>query len=101
MGYKAMTFKDIYKTVKPSLVKEGVTYKMYKTLTIYKPLIEAYAWQYAHQVMKDKPITKALKSDGSAKSITPKWLKDSERYNEMFMGHYTKAMKVLRKEVKQ
>ena len=91
-----MTFKDIYKTVKPSLVK-GVTLKALKE----DKDIEGQAWQYAYQVMKDKPISKALKSDGSAKSITFKWLKDIERYNDMFMGHYTKAMKVLRKEVKQ
>jgi hypothetical protein len=62
--------------------------------------IETKAWQYAYEVMKDKRITKALKNNGSAKSITPKWLKDMEKYNDMFMGHYTKAIKVLRKEAK-
>jgi hypothetical protein len=62
--------------------------------------IETKAWQYAYEVMKDKRITKALKNNGSAKSITPKWLKDVEKYNDYFMGHYTKAIKVLRKEAK-
>jgi hypothetical protein len=90
-----MTFKDIYKTVKPSLVK-GVTLKALKE----DKDIEATAWQYAYKVMEDKPITKALKSDGSAKSITSQWLKDKKTYNDIFMDHYTKAMKVLRKEVK-
>lgn len=83
-----MTIKDIYETVKPSLSKD---------ITLEDKDLEATAWQYAYQVMKDKPITKALKSDGSAKSITPKWLKDIERYNHHFMTHYTKAIKVLRK----
>jgi hypothetical protein len=90
-----MTIKDIYKQVK-SIINDGVSINDIKDIND----LQALAWQYAYEVMKDKRITKALKNDGSAKSITPKWLKDCERYNDMFMGHYTKAIKVLRKAVK-
>jgi hypothetical protein len=76
-----MTFKDIYKTVKPSLVK-GVTLKALKE----DKDIEGQAWQYAY-----------MKTD----NIQVQSSEDLARYNDIFMGHYTKAMKVLRKEVKQ
>jgi len=88
-----MTIKDIYKQVK-SIINDGIAINDIKDIND----LQALAYEYAYQVMKDKPITKALKSDGSAKSITPKWLKDSERYNDHFMDHYNKAMKVLRSQ---
>jgi hypothetical protein len=60
---------DIYNTVKPSLIK-GTLYK-----DIYYD-IEATAWQYAY-----------LKSKGYTASD----------YNDIFLNHYTQALKTLRK----
>jgi hypothetical protein len=85
-----MTLTSIYNKVKPGLVK-GV-----KPIDLLNDL-QATAWQYAYDCLKDKPISKRLKNNGSAKSIMPKWLNDSSNYNDLFMNHYTQALKTLRK----
>ena len=70
--YNKMTFTSIYKKVKPGLVK-GV-----KPVELLSD-IDATAWQYAFQCLKNRRIT----------SI--------RIYNEIFMDLYTQAQKVLRK----
>jgi hypothetical protein len=68
-----MTLTSIFNKVKPGLVK-GV-----KPIDLLNDL-QATAWQYAYDCLKDKRI-----KDG---------------YNDIFMNHYTQALKTLRKAVK-
>jgi hypothetical protein len=85
-----MTLTSIYNKVKPGLVK-GV-----KPTDLLNDL-EATAWQYAYTVLKDKAISRRLKTNGSPESITPNFLKDKSNYNDLFMDHYTQALKTLKK----
>ena len=88
-----MTLASIFNKVKPGLVK-GV-----KTLDLLNDL-QATAWQYAYTVLKDKAISRRLKTNGSPESITPNFIKDKSNYNDLFMDYYTQALKTLRKAVK-
>ena len=65
-----MTLTSIFNKVKPGLVK-GV-----KPTDLLNDL-EATAWQYAYDCLKCKKV-----NDG---------------YNDLFMDHYTQALKILRK----
>ena len=85
-----MTLTSIYNKVKPGLVK-GV-----KPIDLLNDL-QATAWQYAYIVLKDKAISRRLKTYGIPESITPNFSKDLSYYNNLFMDHYTQALKTLRK----
>jgi hypothetical protein len=65
-----MTLTSIFNKVKPGLVK-GV-----KPIDLLNDL-QATAWQYAYDCLKGKKV-----NDG---------------YNDLFMNHYTQALKTLRK----
>jgi hypothetical protein len=71
---------DIYNTVKPSLIK-GALYK-----DIYYD-IKATAWQYAYIKINHLPRLKKIADI----------LKDNGQRNDLFMNHYTQALKTLRK----
>ena len=74
-----MELKDIYKTLKPILI-EGAT------INDLLQDIEASAWEYAFQCMKHLPRLKTIEEvmDGM------------EARNELFMNHYSKALKALK-----
>lgn len=74
-----MELKDIYETLKPIMVKGATMQDLLKDK-------EATAWEYAYQCMKHLPRLKTIEEviDGY------------EARNELFMNHYTEALKLLK-----
>ena len=85
-----MTLTSIYNKVKPGLVKGLNPVDLLNDL-------QATAWAYAFMILKDKAISKRLKTNGSPESITQNFFKDSKDYSDLFLNHYHKALAALRK----
>jgi hypothetical protein len=79
MRINKMDIKIIYKVVKASMVKDS-------TIEDMKIDKEATAWQYASLKLKDYPVLKTIDDIKN----------DNGKYNQLFMDHYSKALKVLR-----
>jgi len=72
--------KNIYKTVKPSMIKGATIKDLFCD-------IQGTAWQYAHVKVKHLPRLKTIEDI----------LKDDGQRQALFMDHYTKALRALKK----
>jgi hypothetical protein len=77
-----MIIKDIYKKVKPTLIKGATVKDLLHD-------IQATAWQYAYLKTNQLPRLKKIADI----------LKDNGQRNALFMDHYTQALAVLKRGI--
>ena len=75
-----MVIKDIYKKVKPTLIKGATVKDLLND-------IQATAWQYANIKINHLPRLKKIADI----------LKDNGQRHSLFMDHYSKALAVLKR----